>query len=167
MRRRISLARLGTTAGMLSAKPSLIAAAVAASALTIAGCNAGGVAPTLAPNGAASANAGRAASPDATTTYAYTCQNIGTVDCLVFKGTKLYKTIKSGLQSPRGLRPERMATSTLPTRRLKRWSSFPRAVNRSSGRSRRRQRSGRRRRLRRRARRGQSAFNDLLRRRRD
>ncbi len=88
---------------MLSAKPSLIAAAVAASALTIAGCNAGGVAPTLAPNGAASANAGQAASPDATTTYAYTCQNIGTVDCLVFKGTKLYKTIKSGIQSPTGV----------------------------------------------------------------
>ena len=88
---------------MLSAKPSLIAAAVAASALTIAGCNASGVAPTLAPNGAASAKAGRAASPDATTTYAYTCQNIGTADCLVFKGTKLYKTIKNGLQSPLGV----------------------------------------------------------------
>jgi len=88
---------------MLSAKPSLIAAAVAASALTFAGCNAGGVAPMLASNGAAVANAGQAASPDATTTYAYTCQNIGGADCLVFKGTKLYKTIKSGLQSPLGV----------------------------------------------------------------
>ena len=45
----------------------------------------------------------QAASPDATTTYAYTCQNIGAADCLVFKGTKLYKTIKTGLQSPVGV----------------------------------------------------------------
>ncbi len=88
---------------MSSAKSRLIAASVAASALTIAGCNAGGVAPTLAPSGAASANVRQAASPDATTTYAYTCQNIGAADCLVFKGTKLYKTIKTGLQSPLGV----------------------------------------------------------------
>jgi hypothetical protein len=87
---------------MLSVKPSLFAAAAAASALTIAGCSAGGVAPTFAP-GAASATARQAVSPDATTTYAYTCQNIGGADCLVYKGTKLYKTIKTGLQSPVGV----------------------------------------------------------------
>jgi len=103
MRRRISLAGLGTTAGMLSAKSSLFAVAVTASALTIAGCSAGGVAPTLASNGAASTTAGQAASPDATTTYTYTCQNIGGADCLVFKGTKLYKTIKNGIKSPLGV----------------------------------------------------------------
>jgi len=88
---------------MLSVKSPLFAAAAAACALTIAGCNAGGVAPTFAPNGALSATASQAASPDATTAYAYTCQNIGGADCLVFKGTKLYKTITSGLQSPVGV----------------------------------------------------------------
>jgi streptogramin lyase len=88
---------------MLSAKPIFLVAAVIASALTLAGCNGGGISPAPATNGPASSNARTIASPDAAKSYAYTCQNVGTVDCLVYKGTKLYKTIKSGVKSPTGV----------------------------------------------------------------
>src|SRR5689334_14734449 len=89
---------------MQSARSKCIAAAIAASTLFFAGCNAGGISPSLAPNAAPAAGVTAQAAPDATTAYAYTCQNVGTVDCLVYKNGKLYKTVKNAaLKDPIGV----------------------------------------------------------------
>jgi hypothetical protein len=88
---------------MQSAGSRLMVAAVAASALSVAGCNAGNISPSLSSNGAPTA-ANRVALPDAGTSYAYTCQNVGGSDCLIYKNGKLDKTLKSkSLNAPAGV----------------------------------------------------------------
>lgn len=80
-----------------------ICAAVAACAVLVAGCNGVAVSPAL-PSGAAATMSHNQTQRDASAAYAYTCQNIGGSDCLVYKSGKLYKTIKNpALKTPVGV----------------------------------------------------------------
>jgi hypothetical protein len=74
---------------------------LAASLLTIAGCGAQSFGPAGPP---AQAQPARISSDaKGAGTYSYTCQGETTIDCLVFQGTKLVRTLTKGLKTPLGV----------------------------------------------------------------